>query len=477
MEILFHLVAVLSVAVVAAGDPETTLLNSACNSHEATNTTLFNENMNAVLSSLRANIASTGLATSQQTDGSDPVYGLAQCRKDKSPTDCLKCLSVAEKQISKCSNATGGRAIYDGCFLRYKRNNFYSQYTGRANRKICGSVNIANEANDFVEITQNLLNDLYAAAPRSNGFFASQMRQGSSNATRVYALAQCLRSLSEPSCRQCLRIANYNITTCFPATNGRALDLGCYLRYSTSPFFPTNATTNLEPFLSSGSKSKTKVWIIVGVVGGAIVVSLMILLFMFRHSLLPERFIPPLQKQVDASCATELRGPVNFDYKILRDATRNFDASNKLGEGGFGQVYKGTIKNGKTVAVKKLSLGQSPRVIAEFLSEVKLISNVHHRNLVRLLGCCNKGPERLLVYEYMPNGSLDRVLFGENGKCLSWEQRLEIIVGTARGVAYLHEDFHVRIIHRDIKCSNILLDENFYPKIADFGYTCLPCMF
>eukprot|EP01018_Ginkgo_biloba_P011267 Gb_28652 [translate_table: standard] len=475
METILRLIVVLSVAVVAVGDPETKLLNTGCSLFKVTNTTLFNENLDAVLESLRANIASTGFATRQQVEGSDPVYGLAQCRKDKSPSDCLKCFSVAEKQVRNCSNVTGGRVIYDGCFLRYESNNFFTQDTGLGNTQICSGVKVTKEANEFVVMSQNLLDDLCAATPRIDGFFAAQMRQLPSNATKVYALVQCLRSVSESGCQQCLQIANSNIKTCFPVTDGRAVDVGCYLRYSTSSFFPSNATTDLTPFLSSGSKSKTKVWIIVAVVGGAIVVSLMILLFIFRHSLLPERFMPPLQKQADASGATELRGPVNFNYKILRNATNNFDASNKLGEGGFGQVYKGTIKNGKTVAVKKLSLGQSPRVIAEFESEVKLISNVHHRNLVRLLGCCNKGPERLLVYEYMPNGSLDRnancigLQTGENGKCLSWEQRLEIIVGTARGVAYLHEDFHVRIIHRDIKCSNILLDENFYPKIADFG--------
>eukprot|EP01018_Ginkgo_biloba_P029509 Gb_22677 [translate_table: standard] len=189
MEILLHLVAVLSVALVVAGDPDQiTPLHFMCNTYKATNTTLLNENMDAVLASLRANIASTGFATSQQTDGSDPVYGLAQCRKDKSPTDCFKCFSEAEKQIRKCStsNANGGRVIYDGCFLRYRRTEFYTEYTKtRADRKICGSVKVAKEANNFVGITQSVLNDLCAAALRIDGFFATQMRQGYSNATRA----------------------------------------------------------------------------------------------------------------------------------------------------------------------------------------------------------------------------------------------------------------------------------------------------
>ncbi|KAL7251359.1 hypothetical protein ACSBR1_013241 [Camellia fascicularis] len=128
----------------------------------------------------------------------------------------------------------------------------------------------------------------------------------------------------------------------------------------------------------------------------------------------------------------------------------------------------GTLKNGNIIAVKKLALSSS-RAKADFESEVKLISNVHHRNLIRLLGCSNKGPELLLVYEYMANGSLDRFLYGERRGALNWKQWFEIIFGTARGLAYLHEQFHVCIIHRDIKFSNILLDDDFQPKIADFG--------
>ncbi|PRQ45230.1 putative protein kinase RLK-Pelle-DLSV family [Rosa chinensis] len=167
--------------------------------------------------------------------------------------------------------------------------------------------------------------------------------------------------------------------------------------------------------------------------------------------------------------ATELQGPVNYKYKDLKSATANFSDANKLGEGGFGDVYKATLNNGKTVAVKKLAILQSDRAMTSFENEVKLISNVHHRNLIRLLGCCSKGPELLLIYEYMANNSLDKFLFGEKRGFLNWKQRNDIIFGTARGLAYLHEEFHVCIIHRDIKTSNILLDDGFQPRIADFG--------
>ncbi|XP_020205665.1 cysteine-rich receptor-like protein kinase 2 [Cajanus cajan] len=114
-------------------------------------------------------------------------------------------------------------------------------------------------------------------------------------------------------------------------------------------------------------------------------------------------------------------------------------------------------------------MGKSSKMEDDFEGEVKLISNVHHRNLVRLLGCCIKGRERILVYEYMANSSLDKFIFGSRRGSLNWKQRYHIILGTARGLAYLHEEFHVSIIHRDIKTANILLDDDLQPKIADFG--------
>ncbi|KAI6704456.1 hypothetical protein NL676_007418 [Syzygium grande] len=153
----------------------------------------------------------------------------------------------------------------------------------------------------------------------------------------------------------------------------------------------------------------------------------------------------------------------------IRLATNNFDAKNKLGQGGFGPVYKGKLNDGKEIAAKRL-LSSSGQGIAEFKNEILLISKLQHRNLVRLLGCCTEGEEKILVYEYLPNKSLDAFLFDskEKGK-LSWSARFCIIQGVARGLLYLHCDSCLKVIHRDLKVSNILLDEKMNPKISDFG--------
>nr|XP_027100802.1 putative receptor-like protein kinase At4g00960 isoform X2 [Coffea arabica] len=158
-----------------------------------------------------------------------------------------------------------------------------------------------------------------------------------------------------------------------------------------------------------------------------------------------------------------------FQFQVLVAATKNFHRSNKLGEGGFGPVYKGKLDDGREIAVKKLSQS-SRRGKKEFMNEAKLLARVQHRNVVNLLGYCAHGPEKLLVYEFVVNESLDKLLFKSSGRdALDWNRRHDIILGVAKGLLYLHEDAHSCIIHRDIKASNILLDDKYLPKIADFG--------
>ncbi|KAK9126139.1 hypothetical protein Scep_014985 [Stephania cephalantha] len=158
-----------------------------------------------------------------------------------------------------------------------------------------------------------------------------------------------------------------------------------------------------------------------------------------------------------------------FSYNALRSATRNLHRSNKLGEGGFGVVYRGTLRDGTEVAIKSLST-ESSQGIREFLNEINVISNVRHPNLVQLIGCCTDGRNRVLVYEYLENNSLAAALLAPKSRIhLDWPKRVSIIMGTARGLAFLHDEAKPCIIHRDIKASNILLDRDFNPKIGDFG--------
>ncbi|KAL4563196.1 hypothetical protein LXL04_027232 [Taraxacum kok-saghyz] len=182
-----------------------------------------------------------------------------------------------------------------------------------------------------------------------------------------------------------------------------------------------------------------------------------------------------VQKKPISSSHRELEGFSldnirNFSYKELRLATDNFDRNAKIGRGGFGIVYKGILNDGTQIAVKTLC-AESKQGVREFLTEINTISNVRHQNLVELIGCCVEGTHRILVYEYLENNSLDYALLGKRSHVgeLDWKRRSEICIGTARGLAYLHEELEPHIVHRDIKASNILLDKDFTPKIGDFG--------
>ncbi|KAF2582012.1 hypothetical protein F2Q68_00003635 [Brassica cretica] len=157
-----------------------------------------------------------------------------------------------------------------------------------------------------------------------------------------------------------------------------------------------------------------------------------------------------------------------IELEAVVKATGNFSNCNKLGQGGFGIVYKGTL-DGQEIAVKRLSK-TSVQGTDEFMNEVRLIARLQHINLVRILGCCIDADEEMVIYEYLENSSLDSYLFGKKRSSkLNWKERFDITNGVARGLLYLHQDSRFRIIHRDMKVSNILLDKNMIPKISDFG--------
>ncbi|EEC68880.1 hypothetical protein OsI_37506 [Oryza sativa Indica Group] len=440
---------------------EATLLNLGCSQYNATPTAAFLAALNSTFGELRANLSSGGggegggFATAAEPRAAAPAFAMAQCRPYVTRGDCVACFDAAATRLrAACGAANGGRAILDGCVVRYESAAFFDQATLPGNTQVCNGSAVAGGG--FADAARGMVGDLVAAVPRAPGLAAAAAGAG------VYAAAQCVVTVGEGGCAQCLEVAARNIDGCPPNSDGRAVDAGCFMRYSDKPFFPANATVDLAPYLRSG-KSDRKGAIIGGILGGVAFLFLLDLLA-FLWTWRSRKLLKP--RRGDILGATELQGPTSFYYQDLKVATNNFCEESKLGEGGFGD---GLLKNGKTVAVKRLTVMETSRAKADFESEVKLISNVHHRNLVRLLGCSSKGSECLLVYEYMANGSLDKFLFGDKRGTLNWKQRFNIIVGMARGLGYLHQEFHVCIIHRDIKSSNVLLDDEFQPKIADFG--------
>ncbi|XP_062115774.1 probable LRR receptor-like serine/threonine-protein kinase At1g56140 [Humulus lupulus] len=225
-----------------------------------------------------------------------------------------------------------------------------------------------------------------------------------------------------------------------------------------------SATPDFTPTVSNKSPStkKNHTGLIVGIVVGFAVLSVLCVLVAIYIA----------QRRKRAQMNEEFVGmdvkPFTFSYSELKGATNDFNSTNKLGEGGFGPVYKGTLEDGRVVAVKQLSV-TSHQGKSQFVAEIATISAVQHRNLVKLYGCCIEGDKRLLVYEYLENKSLDQALFGKHSLKLDWPTRFDICMGVARGLTYLHEESRLRIVHRDVKSSNILLDYSLIPKISDFG--------
>ncbi|CAI9088781.1 OLC1v1023205C1 [Oldenlandia corymbosa var. corymbosa] len=179
---------------------------------------------------------------------------------------------------------------------------------------------------------------------------------------------------------------------------------------------------------------------------------------------------PPPWGTIDVEEEVALENAKLYTYKELQIATEDFSPGNKIGEGGFGSVYKGTLRDGRLAAIKVLS-SDSSQGVREFLTEIVTISRLEHENLVKLYGCCVEARQKILVYGYLENNSLAQTLLGGGRSNIrfSWKTRTKLCLGVARGLAYLHEEVQPHIIHRDIKASNILLDKDLSPKISDFG--------
>ncbi|PON81419.1 S-receptor-like serine/threonine-protein kinase [Trema orientale] len=221
---------------------------------------------------------------------------------------------------------------------------------------------------------------------------------------------------------------------------------------------------------AGGSDSSQKRFPYVVIIAIATVLIICLLLYLSYRYYKKKKKMPesPQETSEEDNFLENLSGmPVRFSFKDLQTATNNF--SQKLGQGGFGSVYQGVLPDGTRLAVKKLEgIGQGKK---EFRAEVSIIGSIHHLHLVRLKGFCAEGSHRLLAYEFMGNGSLDKWIFRRNKEdhLLSWETRFNIAVGTAKGLAYLHEDCDSKIIHCDIKPENVLLDDNYHAKVSDFG--------
>ncbi|KAI9112402.1 hypothetical protein K1719_016599 [Acacia pycnantha] len=408
--------------------------------------------------------------------GNDTIYGLYMCRGDVSLQVCNQCvLNATQRLPSECPFSKEAVIWYDECMLRYSNISFFSIIDQWPTVVILNPKNISvSSPTGFSNFLLSFMNETVSmAAAAVVGEPASETKIYAKNQKKfqsetLYSLAQCTPDLRLQDCRSCLSGVIRNIPLCSDKKiGGRAVNPSCNIRYELFSFFDHNHPVSLTRSRSFFHRPAARISAIVvaSLVVGGIISYFAYYLLKIR---VEKRHRANLKQKYFGRESTTLEH-LRFSLATVEAATNKFSHEYRLGRGGFGQVFKGILPNGEEIAVKRLSKG-SGQGAAEFKNEVLLIARLQHRNLVALLGFCVEEQEKLLVYEYVPNRSLDYFLFGsQNTKVLDWMERSKIIGGVARGILYLHEYSRLKIIHRDLKPSNILLDDEMNPKISDFG--------
>ncbi|KAK2458403.1 putative receptor protein kinase [Trifolium repens] len=477
----FLLLLIISIESQAKAQPE--FLDNFCindNGNYTANST-YQNNLNILLSNLSSNTEiNYGFYNFSYGQNTDKVNAIGLCRGDVKPDVCRNCLNDSRVLLTRlCPNQKEAIGWYENCMLRYSNRSIFGlmeqfPWFNMASR------NIETEVNQYNRALGNLMKKLKEKAASSND---SRVKYATGNETDVdlnfetiYGLVQCTPDLSSQDCMDCLNGAISELPNCCSKKlSARVVEPSCNIRYESYPFYGPPLVVGRPPLVvdtdetsrpqEKRKSSHTAIAIVVLTV--VVVVAMLTLIICIclrrnRHSMAGSNLE---EDDNDIEIAESLQ----FNFNTIGVATDNFSETNKLGHGGFGIVYRGKLSNGQVIAVKRLSRDSGQGDI-EFKNEVLLLAKLQHRNLVKLLGFCLERKERLLVYEFVPNKSLDYFIFDPIKKVqLDWERRYKIIGGIARGLLYLHEDSRLRIIHRDLKASNILLDENMDAKISDFG--------
>ncbi|KAF0905220.1 hypothetical protein E2562_001009 [Oryza meyeriana var. granulata] len=470
----------------------------------------YQANVRALARTLPGNASSSPSLFAEGTAGTatDKVYAIALCRGDTNASSCATCVTNAFNNAQQlCALNKRATMFDDPCILRFSDQDILANVTDNRGMFVAWNYNnvstervavfdatsgqLVNTSGDYASavfdaFSRMLVNATadYAAADSMKRFGTGEMGFDVFNSAynKIFSLAQCTPDMLAADCRSCLGDVIRRMTPKYfvGKPGGRVFGVRCNFRFEAYSFFngrPLLQLSELRPAppgppAPSGNregKNKPATKILVFMLPAVAIASVAAIslgawnIRKKRRWRREENF-----SGLDTTEDFESIKSTLLSLSSLQVATDNFDENKKLGEGGFGAVYKGLL-SGQEVAVKRLAKG-SNQGLEELKNELVLVTKLHHRNLVRLVGFCLQEGERMLVYEYMPNKSLDTFLFdAEKRRRLDWATRFRIIEGVARGLQYLHQDSRKKIVHRDMKASNVLLDVDMNPKIGDFG--------
>ncbi|XP_021726234.1 putative receptor-like protein kinase At4g00960 isoform X2 [Chenopodium quinoa] len=446
----------------------------------------YQSNLKTVLNSLSTTQVTNGYYNLTVGQKPDKVEAMVLCRGDVPVNTCRLCMRDSAANLPLfCPNQAQAFGYSDHCIIFYSNNATFHVVRDRPRWGLWNGNNVSDIIG-FNNTLTALMKNLQNQASSENSELKSASGQTNLTGTNktMYGLVQCSPDLSRHDCVVCVQdlfsfFPRWFVTPTFTAAGARVITPSCNLRYEIYSFYgnvtdvglPSSPPPLLPPpsFVSNRSttakveqskKSHTTIFIVLPILGSLVLIIIIASIgFTLRKKKLKQSTTKINKEEI------ETLQSLQYSIGTIKVATDDFSDNNYLGEGGFGTVYKGKLPDHQEIAVKRLARN-SVQGDLQFKNEILILAKLQHRNLVRLLGFCLEEDEMLLIYEFVTNKSLDNFLFG---KSMPWETRYKIINGIARGLLYLHEDSRLRIIHRDLKAGNVLLDAEFNPKIADFG--------